>query len=234
MDQSNLYKEVGKNIRFYRKLRHMTQKELGEKLYKSMACISKYESGQQPIDLHTIYKIADHLCISPTMLLPNQGIEDASTASRLVELPTFFQKSPLYLYLLRTDKNDVTTCVIDVQPDGQQVIIYFAVRDIDDYKACTHILFGTIAVCETNIRIYCSNPLLKGDFTLLCIRMADLILNMEAPIAFITALSTSYRFISSKCVVSRTPIPNPKCLLEKLALDKSEISNIKRHNYFSF
>lgn len=232
MEQSNLYKEIGKNIRFYRKLRHMTQKELGEKLYKSMACISKYESGLQPIDLHTVYKIADHLCISPAMLLPNRGVEDASISSQLVELPSFFQKPPLFLYLVRTEKNDIMTCAIDIQPDSQQVIIYFDIKSIDDFKACKHIMFGTISVCEANIRIYCSNPLLKGDFALLCIRMADLV--SDAPIAFITALSTSYRFSSSKCVVSRNPIANPKSLLGKISLDKSEINNIKRNNYFSF
>lgn len=232
MEQNNLYIETGKNIRFYRKLRHMTQKELGKKLFKSMACISKYESGLQPIDLHTIYKIADILSVSPAMLLPNRAVEDVSISSQLIELPSFFQKTPLFFYDIRSGKNEVIACAIDIQPDSQQVVIYFDIKNSADYKNCEYIMFGTIAVCEANIRIYCANPLLKGDFILLCVRMADLV--SDTPFAFMTTLSTSYNFRSSKCLISRNPITNPQSLLEKLSLSRTDIGNIKRQNHFTF
>lgn len=232
MEQLELYKEVGKNIRLYRKLRHMTQKELGEKLYKSMACISKYESGQQAIDLHTVYEIAEILCVSPAVLLPNRAVADDTISSQLIELPHFFQKTPLYLYTMRSGRNDVMTSAIDIQPDSRQVVIYFDIDDTSDFKASKYIMFGTIAVCETNIRIYCSNPMLKGDFALLCIRMADFI--SDLPLAFLTTLSTSYQFRSSKCIISRNPVPSPQALFQPLSLDKTEINDVKKHNYFSF
>ena len=227
-----VYIEAGKNIRYYRKLRHMTQKELAEKLFKSMACISKYESGLQPIDLHTIYKIAEILSVSPAMLLPNRAVADASISSQLIELPSFFQKAPLFLYDVRSGKNEVIACAIDIQPDSQQVVIYFDIKDPVNFKNCEYIMFGTIAVCEANIRIYCSNPLLKGDFILICVRMADLVSN--TPFAFMTTLSTSYKFRSSKCLISKSPIPNPQSLSEKLSLSRADINNIRRQNHFSF
>lgn len=232
MEQKKLYKEVGENIRFYRKLRHMTQKELGDKLFKSMACISKYESGTQALDLYTIYKIADILHISPSMLLPDRAVEDTSVSSQLIDLPHFLQKIPLFIYTVRSSRNEVMTCVLDIQSDSQQAIIYFGVKDANNFKDCEYILFGTVAVYETNIRIYCSNPLLKGDFALLCIRVADLLTDM--PTAFMVSLSTSYKFRSAKCIINPNPLPNPQALLERLSFDKSEVNDIKKQHYLSF
>ena len=231
MSQNNIYTEVGENIRFYRKLRHMTQKELGEKLFKSMACISKYESGHQSIELHTLYKVADILSVPVSMLLPNQAAEDPSVSPALASLPPFFHKSPLFLYLMSGLKREVRTWAIDVQPN-LQASLYVDVKDPADMKSCSYIMFGTVSVCETSIQMHFTTPLLKGDFVFLCLRVADLF--SDSPTVFVTYLGTNYHFLSAKGILTRTPVADAQTLLNELSLSKAELENIKRRHHFSF
>jgi len=62
----------GEKIRLTRKLKNMTQKELGEKCGINEANIRKYESGRQIPKLETINKIAGGLGVSPDALLPDE------------------------------------------------------------------------------------------------------------------------------------------------------------------
>lgn len=63
-NQYDIYKVVGKNIKKYRKLKGLTQRELAEKLLLSENFISKLESNTyQTISIDTAKHIADILGI---------------------------------------------------------------------------------------------------------------------------------------------------------------------------
>ena len=56
---TNIYNTIGKNIKKYRKLKGLTQRELAEKLYVSESFISKLESvTYQTIAIDTLELIA--------------------------------------------------------------------------------------------------------------------------------------------------------------------------------
>lgn len=60
--QGDMYNVVGKNIKKYRKLRGMTQRELAESLLLSESFIAKLESiTYQSISIDTLKQIADTL-----------------------------------------------------------------------------------------------------------------------------------------------------------------------------
>ena len=59
--RSTLYDHVGSRIRFYRKLKNMTQDQLAAAIHKSESTLSKYESGQISIDIGALYDIASAL-----------------------------------------------------------------------------------------------------------------------------------------------------------------------------
>lgn len=64
---------VGNNIRRYRKLRHLTQEILAEKLDVSTIYISYLERGSKVPSLELLVKIANVLEVEPAMLLlPDQ------------------------------------------------------------------------------------------------------------------------------------------------------------------
>ena len=71
--QKTLYNHVGSRIRFYRKLKNMTQDQLAAAIHKSESTLSKYESGQIAIDVGSLYDIASaRICLS-LWIMPYPG-----------------------------------------------------------------------------------------------------------------------------------------------------------------
>lgn len=59
------YKElIAKNIRYYRKLAKLSQKELADKLHISSAAISNWEKGQNSIEIDTLFDLCQILGVS--------------------------------------------------------------------------------------------------------------------------------------------------------------------------
>lgn len=69
---TNLYLQVGKKIRLYRKARNFTQEELGEYLQIDQSYLGRIERGEVNITLDTLYKISSALRVSPAQLLENE------------------------------------------------------------------------------------------------------------------------------------------------------------------
>lgn len=69
-------KELGKNIKNYRRLRNMSQAELAEQVGCSPSAIAMYETGKRQPDLDTMEAIADVLNVRIRDLVPgNDGTE---------------------------------------------------------------------------------------------------------------------------------------------------------------
>lgn len=229
MGESNFYATMGANIKTYRKLQHMTQQELANKIRKSMACISKYEKGEIAIDLYTLYEIAEALGIPPSLLFPQDSGNAPESAPSTADLPSLFWHSPLYLYTLGVRRFEAVCSVIEIDSQNMKATAYYAPSDPHNYqRSSLYIMLGSIYSSESNVRLYFSNPLLKGDFMLLCFRTSDLIAgNCQG--AFI-ALNTNHRFCSSKCYLSSTPIQDLDALKEQLAIEKDEMYFLKKNS----
>lgn len=63
------YSLLGKRIAYYRNEHHISQEELGQRLYLSRQYISRLETGLQHPSLDTIVDIANELSISADKLL---------------------------------------------------------------------------------------------------------------------------------------------------------------------
>lgn len=55
---------ISKNIRKYRKLNHLTQKQLGELVGVSTAAVSNWETGSNSIDIDSLFKVCEALKVS--------------------------------------------------------------------------------------------------------------------------------------------------------------------------
>lgn len=53
--------DISKNIKKYRKLNGMTQKELSQKVGVSVAAVSNWETGTNSIDIDSLFKVCDAL-----------------------------------------------------------------------------------------------------------------------------------------------------------------------------
>lgn len=71
--KSDVYNLIGKNIKKYRKLNHLTQRQLAEKCLISDNLIAKLESStHQTISIYTLEIIANNLGISISKLLEKE------------------------------------------------------------------------------------------------------------------------------------------------------------------
>ena len=66
---SEISTEVGKRIRTFRKMRHMTLEELAAAVCKSKSTVSKYEKGEIAVDIETLYELAAALHVRAEQLL---------------------------------------------------------------------------------------------------------------------------------------------------------------------
>lgn len=227
MDYREFNNKLGKSIRTFRKLQHLTQKDLAQKLNKSLACISKYENGSISIDLFTLYEIASALEIPPQLLYPQYESVFPVTSSAIV-LPTIFRHSPLYFYVYLGEEKRIITCVMNIHSDNLHVTLYIDLQVPSDYNSCKYILNGTIYCSEVNISIFCINPLLAADFMLLYFPVIGIL--QKKNIGVCTALNPLYRYRTLKCYLCTSPISNIEHLISMLSFTKEEIYYMKKYH----
>lgn len=64
---------ISKNIKYYRKLKGLTQKQLGANIHKSEISIRKYESGKGNIPMSTFFDITRYFNLNIVDLLKNEN-----------------------------------------------------------------------------------------------------------------------------------------------------------------
>ena len=133
MEMNEFYLELGQNIRRFRKICNMTQKQLAHSVNKSLACVSKYEKGTVAIDIYTIQQIANQLGVSVGQLIPESKPVSQQPAATSLQLHPMFRYSPLYLCWYRGGKQSLVRHVIEVDSSSGQVSCYMEVDNYSDY-----------------------------------------------------------------------------------------------------
>lgn len=96
----NINLHAGMKIRMYRKNKNMTLQQLADRIHKSRASVSKYETGEVSMDIETLVEIAAALDVSPGRILdiPTEDEETTSVKTAPVGMSPFFRASRLYFY----------------------------------------------------------------------------------------------------------------------------------------
>ena len=95
---SQISTEIGKQIRTFRKKRKMTLEALAAVICKSKSTVSKYENGEIPVDIETLYEIASALQIHVEQLLYCPPRRTAKT------VPPFSQAAPSFMPMYMTEE----------------------------------------------------------------------------------------------------------------------------------
>ena len=95
---SQISTEIGKQIRTFRKKRKMTLEALAAVICKSKSTVSKYENGEIPVDIETLYEIASALQIHVEQLLYCPPRHAAKT------VPPFSQAAPSFMPMYMTEE----------------------------------------------------------------------------------------------------------------------------------
>ena len=230
MEQKEFAAALGENIRTFRRLQHMTQRELAGRLHKSLACISKYENGAASIDTFTLHRIAEELGVPSYLLLPGETSEMKSDS----KLPYFLRQSTLYFYCPQSKGTGVIEGAMEIHSESMQVTLCCGLTSQSDFRACRYILYGNMSYSEVNFRISASNPLLGGDFVFMAFRLMDLAGGDAAPGICVT-LNEDYRFRASRILLSHTR-KQPGDIPEygQLAFNKDDLAELRKRRYLLF
>ncbi|MDO5401375.1 MAG: helix-turn-helix transcriptional regulator [Eubacteriales bacterium] len=229
----NINAHVGSRIRSSRRSRGMTLQQLADRIHKSRATVSKYETGEISLDIQTLYEI------SQVLEMPISRLADLAPAAPQAPAPLpghgsrspFFQAQTLYFYFFDGRYNRLKDGVIQIhKKDGAQGDAALTISSISSSGRSSEVLYaGRVVYSDMLIRfsfvnqynaleedlLYIFNPLELRDFTegLLCgISSADLM-----PCAF-------------KCLVTLTPQEPDDELKQHLLITPAELRRWQKLN----
>ncbi|MBQ3131438.1 MAG: helix-turn-helix transcriptional regulator [Clostridia bacterium] len=169
-----LLEHTGKRIRFYRKLKKLSQDELATAIHKSESTLSKYERGAIAIDIGTLHDIARVLDVSISDLVdfnipPSSKKPDGSGL--------FSGKDTLHIYYYNrhikrfeiglmqldyssSDGNSIPCrCYLDIPHSGHyEDCKYFCTGSMHGYNLVSYIDINNTTMKMDRMRLYIFNP----------------------------------------------------------------------------
>jgi len=150
MEQDNAAQftlHVGERIKFYRKLKHMSLEQLATAIHKSKSTLSKYENGLIPIDISSLYLIAQSLDIDISQLVDYVAPSTVTTISPYKN--PFGGKDNLYIYYYdgRTQRIVKTLLVLknsSAENNNIPCQCYMDTPSFQDYNKCKYFYTGTM------------------------------------------------------------------------------------------
>lgn len=234
---SEINRHIGSRIRSYRKVQGLTLQQLADRIHKSRATVSKYETGEITLDVETLYEISSVLGIDLNQLTdyhPKKQPEPALPSDYTGKSP-FFQADRLYFYfydgrynrlkdgIITIHKNtavngmyQASLAISAVTPTGRSSEIYYSGKVLYSDMLIRFSFVNQYNTLEEDL-LYIFNPLELRDFTegLLCgISSADLM-----PCAF-------------KCLVTLTPQETTDELKQQLLITPKELRRWQKLNMF--
>ena len=233
MENVNLH--AGMKIRMYRKNKNMTLQQLADRIHKSRASVSKYETGEVSMDIETLVEIAAALDVSPGRILdlPTEEEQTEPVRPAPAGMSPFFRASRLYFYfydgrykrlkdgiinIRETEENpgsyEADLSISTVNPSGRSSEIYYTGKVVYSDMLIRFSFVNQYNSLEEDL-LYIFNPLDLRDSTegLLCgISSADLM-----PCAF-------------KCLVTLTPQEHTEEFKKRLLITREELSRWQKLN----
>ena len=233
---SQISQHIGSRIRSFRRAQGMTLQQLAEKIHKSRASVSKYETGEIVVDVETLYDISRALNVELNALTdycdpkPQPAPQLPSNSGQ----SPFFQARELYFCFYDGRYNRLKNGVINVRkdstaPDGSCEATFSITTNTPNGRSSETHYRGQVVYSDMLIRfsfvnlfnaleedlLYIFNPLEQRDFTegLLCgISSADLM-----PCAF-------------KCLVTLAPQEPTEELKKQLLITPKELRRWQKMN----
>lgn len=224
---------VGSRIRLYRKAKKMTLLTLSQKIHKSKATLSKYETGDITVDVETLFDIAQVLGIKVQQLIDYAPTEALSFPQN-ENIGGFFPQRLIYVYFFDGRVGKIIKNVLEIDRESARgaAIFYNDVASFDEYDKCRNLYFGSVEYFDTvtnfsfdnqsnrmeHVILYAVNPFDRGDQ----------VLGLLSGISRYPMLP-----ISIKCILSPSVLEENDELLEKLVISKKDIKLIKNLNMFA-
>ncbi|MCD8225125.1 MAG: helix-turn-helix domain-containing protein [Clostridiales bacterium] len=232
---AELTRQVGENIRKYRKQRLMTLEELSSVICKSRSTLSKYEKGEITIDIEVLYEVASALHVNVEQLLPvpRERIKFPESEN----YPAFFNGiSQFYSYIFDGRNNQIIRSVFDVlsatDERRQKIVMYMNFKDYQDYRCCENTYRGNIEHYDaiTNISLINQDtPMEKASIQILASY-----LDADTKWGLWNGFSSRPMMpIAMKMLFSKTPLKEDFNFSKQLKVSREDIRLLKLYNMLS-
>lgn len=232
---SQISTEIGKQIRTFRKKRKMMQETLAGIICKSKSTVSKYENGEIPVDIETLYEIASALQVHVEQLLycPPRHASLSGNANS----PAFFADcSQFYSYLYDGRNKQLIRCVFDVLSEtytsGYKIMMYMNFKDYDNYKLCENTYWGYIEHFDALTNIQLTNqdsPVEKASVQILASY-----LDTDTKWGLFNGFSSRPMMpIAIKMLFSKTKLTEDDALMQSLKVSREDVRLLKLYNMFT-
>ena len=160
-----LLEHTGKRIRFYRRLKKLSQDELAIAIHKSESTLSKYERGTIAIDIATLLDIARVLNVSISELV---DFDQPIPQKKADGTGLFDKNSTLYIYFYLKHRKKFESGVIHLNyPDGDgasaQCRCYLAIPSSGELEECMYYSTGTMDCFDLVSYINITNSTMPMD-----------------------------------------------------------------------
>jgi len=225
---TDIYIQIGKRIRQYRKLNHCTLEQLAAHLCKSKSTVSKYESGEIAVTIDALMEIADFFGISAQQLMVFPPKQDAPAAKLN---SAYFDAGIYYCYYTVDCSNKILTGVLELtEGNGSEftAIYYSTVKDLSNYLDCEHLYYGTLQQYTGYANFIGKNQVNEAET--MFINLLTPFNNNHVSIGITSAISEIYRMpMAFKFMVSRKKLTENE-LQKSILVTKEELSILKKYN----
>lgn len=214
---------IGEILRNYRKIKHLSLEDVGNKIYKSKATISKYEKGAIIPDFITTLELCNVLGINLSDIL------SLNTENTIFSNP--FNTDTLYLYYVTANK--LISSIIKINNntfDVFQAQFYNGVKT--DIASCAYYYEGSLEFLDNIAYVNLKNVSTHK----LGIERVQIIISLPLSNTsdffncFVTGLTPTYLPIIKKGLISTFPLEISKINIKKLKLSRPEVQKILNDN----
>lgn len=227
MQNDSFYETLGTKLRTYRKARKITLTDLSKKLNKSLATVSKYETGEIAISLEILIDWCNYLNIDISTLFSNLCVPEKSN---LDERYSNHFIDRLYIYWFKGGENKIHISAIENDNSTLNSTFYFDIKDTNNIYESDFVYSGKVSYSDTSISFCMKNICLPYDT--LTLNIPTVSQNQAYKIGLLSTITFYYQPVAIKCLISQKPITDKSLLLKKLQLSQEEIKRIKSSNFF--
>lgn len=227
---NSVNEHVGSRIRLYRQMKRFTLAELAEKIHKSKATLSKYETGDIAVDVETLFEIAEALKIRPVQLLDY----DPEPRTKENAPDGFFPEKRVYMYFFDGRKRKIRCSLLDISREGTPCTasLYYDVKDLSQPESCRNLYFGTVEFFDTITQFSFDSQSNRMEKLALC--AANPFDRSGQVLGMLTGLSRYPMLpVSIKVILSDVPLTDNESLRESLILSRSDFKLIRTLNMFA-
>lgn len=230
----SISKGIGIKIRNFRKQRKLTVAQLGKKIYKSKATVSKYENGEIVIDIITLHEIANALQINVEQLLePTIQYEDDEKQKN----NGFFENNnTFYTYFFDGRTNKVILSVLKItsaiHDNRAKAYLYMNCSNFEEYEICEYTYAGYVEHHNILTNIILNNVSAPIEHT--NISIISPFNDSPIKLGLFSSISTRPVMpIASKMLFSKKPLEITNDLINKLLISNDDIRLIQIYNMFT-